>query len=89
MSTLGERIKYARVQQLTELRSHPAAVVEFRQSHETSYMTEYFRNTSAGGVFILGNEAAVKFFTAMRKYFHTEVAIFIIIEYNEDTINIA
>lgn len=51
-----------RVQQLTELRSRPAAVIDFQaRSDQVSRLAEYFRSASAGGgVFILGNEATSK-----------------------------
>lgn len=51
-----------RVQQLTELRSRPAAVIDFQErNHPAARLAEYFRSASAGGgVFILGNEATSK-----------------------------
>lgn len=52
----------ARVQQLTELRSRPAAVIDFqKRKDQITRLAEYFRSASAGGgVFILGNEATSK-----------------------------
>ncbi len=52
----------ARVQQLTELRSRPATVIDFQErKDQITRLAEYFRSASAGGgVFILGNEATSK-----------------------------
>lgn len=52
----------ARVQQLTELRSQPATVIDFQEhKDQITRLAEYFRSASAGGgVFILGNEATSK-----------------------------
>lgn len=52
----------ARVQQLTDLQSRPAAIIGFQErTDQSARIAEYFRSASAGGgVFILGNEATSK-----------------------------